>query len=268
MGLSLSKFEGVSPKKNVSTLHSFFGRKPDTAKHIECRCAEREEASCSGSNLPLNGPNVLSNKQEAAHTDAPTAVPVLSSTEEASGNGNMVNLSKLPGSSLSQLGCEGEGLINVSGMFSKQMVCLHSEINTDTESCTNVKAGDGVSQLLYAAGLNQGVFDSLPSDIQGEIIRDLSARQTHSPDEVGLSNSAPHPCEECGILVPQSEAQVHADYHMAAQLSAVLQREGRSHSTGDGSEETSTSTQTASSRKRPSSSQCNPLSKYFKPSKH
>lgn len=267
LGLSLSKFESASPRKNASTLHSFFGRKPDTAKQLDCNCAKQEGASCSGSMMQLSGSGVPSLQPDDAQTDVPPAAPIQSSVLEASSNENMESPSEHSGSSL-PLGLEGDGLINVSGMVSKQKVCLHSEIKTDTKSCTNVRVGGDVSQLLDAAGLNQAVFSSLPSDIQGEIIRDLSAKLTYSADEVGVSSSAPLPCEVCGIPVPRNEVQVHADYHMAAQLSVALQNEDSPHLTGAGNEETTSCTQTAVSRKRPSSNQCNPLSKYFKPSKH
>lgn len=265
LGLSLSKFESASPRKNASTLHSFFGRKPDTAKQLDI---EQEEPSCSGSQMPLSGgAGVPSLQTDDTQTDVPAAVPIQSLALEASGNKNIESPSEHAGSSL-PLGLEGDGLINVSGMFSKQKVCLHSEINAETESCTNIGVGGDVSQLLDAAGLSQAVFSSLPSDIQGEIIRDLSAKVTYSADEVGVSRSAPLPCEICGIPVPRNEVQEHADYHMASRLSVALQSEDSPHPAGAGSKETVSCTQTAVSRKRPPSNQCNPLSKYFKPSKH
>ena len=266
MGLSLSKFEGTTPKKHGSTLYSFFGRKPDAAKQTDCKCAEQEEATCSGSKLQFSGADVISIKQNATPTVLPIPVPVMSATQEASGDQNMESLSNQAGSSTLQPGLGGPGLISVSGMLTKQKACLHSEFHAETESYTDVKVGGDTSQLLDAAGMNQAVFDSLPSDIQGEIIHDLSVRFTHSADEVGVSSLVPHPCEVCGIPVPQNEVQVHADYHVAEQLSAALQGEGRSQAAGVGSKEAFNCTQTASSRKRSSSGQCNSLSKYFKPS--
>lgn len=270
LGLSLSKFEGVSPKKYGSTLHSFFGRKPNTATRIDDRNAEVGEASCSDSKLQCaSSADVKAVKRGGTPTKLPSAIPVIAVTQEAAVDLTIESPAKHGGNSNLRKALGGNPLISASGMPMKQELCLHSEFRTEAESGIDIMSGGDVSQLLDAAGMNQGIFDSLPSDIQGEIIHDLSVSLSHSVNEVGVSScSVPHPCELCGIPVPHSEAQVHADYHMAERLSLALQDEGRSQATSARSEEAADCTSSANPRKRPSSGQSNSLNKYFKPSKH
>ena len=282
MGLSLSKFEGVSPKKYSNTLHSFFGRKPNTAKQAGDQSAELGEASCSVSKVQIaNGADVSAVKHDGTPTKLPSAGGFLTSAvPSATRVGALTTEAADPtitenpvehGGSSHALG--GDPLVIVSGMAVKQEPCLHSEINAEAESGINVTSAGDLSQLLDAAGMNQGIFHSLPSDIQGEIIRDLSVGISCSANEVGVvSCSVPRPCELCGIPVAQGEAQVHADYHMAQRLSVQdedrSQDEGRSQATGTRSKESADGTSSANPRKRPPSGQCNSLNKYFKPSKH